>query len=97
MIDIFTKFGWPVPLKNKNAQKVKHSFESNLITLKRKPKLLESADGKEFVSKFFTDFLNIINNRRYSQYTFLLSVFAERFNGTTRDLLKELVFEKGRL
>ena len=29
IIDNFSKFGWAVPLKNKNAQTIKDSFEKN--------------------------------------------------------------------
>ena len=35
IIDTFSKFGWTVPLKNKNAQTIKDSFENNLIGSKR--------------------------------------------------------------
>ena len=36
IIDIFSKFGWTIPLKNKNAQTIKDSFENILIGSKRK-------------------------------------------------------------
>ena len=48
IIDNFSKFGWTVPLKNKNAQTIKNSFENILISSKRKPDLIESDRGKEF-------------------------------------------------
>ena len=48
IIDNFSKFGWTVPLKNKNAQTIKDSFESILIGSKRKPNLIETDPGKEF-------------------------------------------------
>ena len=57
----FSKFAWTIHLKNKNAQTIDDSFESILISSKRKPKLIEPDDGKEFVSKVFTDLL-IKNN-----------------------------------
>ena len=41
-IDNFSKFGWTVPIKNKNAQTIKDSFENILISSKRKPNLIES-------------------------------------------------------
>ena len=36
LIDNFSKFGWTIPLKNKNAQTIKDSFENIFITSKRK-------------------------------------------------------------
>ena len=58
VIDNFSKFGWTNAFKNKNAQAIKDSFEIILIRSKRKPKLDETDDGSEFVSKGFTDLLN---------------------------------------
>ena len=42
IIDIFSKFGSTVPLKNKNAQTIEDSLESILISSKRKPNLIDS-------------------------------------------------------
>ena len=35
IIDNFSKFGWTVPLKNKNAQTIKDSFEKIIIGSKK--------------------------------------------------------------
>ena len=37
VIDNFSKYGWTVPLKNKNAQTITNTFGYNLITAERKP------------------------------------------------------------
>ena len=95
IIDNFSKYGWTVPLKNKNAQTIKDSFENILINSKRKPNLIESDRGKEFYNNIFQDFLNKNNIKLYSRNTSLGAVFAERFNRTIRDLLKKIVFEHG--
>ena len=95
VIDNFSKFGWTVPLKVKNAQTIKDSFENNLINSKRKPVLIESDRGREFYNNIFQDFLNKNNIKLYSRNSSFGSVFAERFNRTIRDLLKRPVFEKG--
>ena len=94
-IDNFSKFGWTIPLKNKNAQTIKDSFENILINSKRKPNLVESDRGKEFYNNIFQDFLNKNNIRLYSRNSSYGAVFAERFNRTIRDLLKKIVFEQG--
>ena len=95
VIDNFSKFGWTVPLKNKNAQTIKDSFENILISSKRKPNLCETDRGKEFYNNIFQDFLNKNNIKPYSRNSSYGAVFAERFNRTIRDLLKRPVFEKG--
>ena len=95
IIDNFSKFGWTSPLKNKNAQTIKDSFENILISSKRKPNLVESDRGKKFYNNIFQDFLNKNNIKLYSRNSSYGAVFAERFNRTIRDLLKKIVFERG--
>ena len=58
IVDNFSKFGWTVPLKIKNAQTIKDSFENFLISSERKPDLIETDRGKEFYINLFQDFLN---------------------------------------
>ena len=94
VIDKFSKFGLTIPLKNKYAQSITDAFSQIIKTSRRKPNLLETDDGKEYVNKIFNDFLNKHNIKRYSRNTALGAVFAERFNRTIRNLLKKPVFEK---
>ena len=95
VIDNFSKNGWTIPLKNKNAQIIEDSFENILIDSKRKPNLIESDRGKEFYNNIFQDFLNKNNIKLYSRNSSYGTVFAEGFNRTLRDLPKRPVFEKG--
>ena len=95
IIDNFSKFGWTVPLKNKNAQTIKNSFENILLSSKRSPNLIEADRDKEFYNNIFQDFLNKNNIKLYFRNSSYGAVFAERFNRTIRDLLKRPVFEKG--
>ena len=95
IIDNFSKYGWTIPLKNKNAQTIKDSFENILISSKRKPNLIETDRGKEFYNNIIQDILNKNNIKLYSRNSSYGAVFAERFNRTIRDLLKKIVFEHG--
>ena len=94
-IDNFSKYGWTIPLKNKNAQTIKDSFENILISSKRKPNSIETDRGKEFYNNIFQDFLNKNNIKLYSRNSSYGAVFVERFNRTIRDFLKKIVFEQG--
>ena len=94
IINNFSKYGWTVSLKNKNAQTIKDSFENFLISSKRKPNLIESDRGREFYNNIFQDFLNKNNIKLSSRNSSYGAVFAERFNRTIRDLLKKIVFEQ---
>ena len=46
VIDNFSKIGCKVPLKNKNAQTIKDTFESFFISSKRKSGLIVSDRGE---------------------------------------------------
>ena len=55
---------------------------------------MKQTEVKIFITIFFK--ISINNNiKHYSRISSLGAVFAERYNRTIRDLLKELVFEKG--
>ena len=95
VIDNFSKFGWTIPLKNKNSQSIKNSFENVLLSSKRSPTLIETDRAKEFYNNIFQDFLNKNNIKLFSRNSSYGAVFAERFNRTIRDLLKKIVFERG--
>ena len=95
VIDIFSKFGWTIPLKNKYAQSLTGAFSQIIKTSRRKPILLETDDGKEYVNKIFSEILNNHNIKRYSRYTDKGAVFAERFNRTIRNFSKKPIFLAG--
>ena len=94
-IDNFSKYGWTMPLKNKNAQTIKDSFENILISSKRQPNLIETDRGKEVYNNIFQSFLNKNSIKLYSRNSSYGAVSAERYNRTVRDLLKRPVFEQG--
>ena len=95
IIDTFSKTGWTVPLKNKNAQTIKDSFESIIISSKRKQNLLEGDRDRGFYNNMFQSFLNDNNIKLYSRNSSYGAVFAEGFNRINRDLPKRPVFERG--
>ena len=82
-------------MKNENAQTIKESLESIIISSKRRPNLLEGDRDRGFYDNIFQDFLEKINIKLYSRISSYGAVFAERFNRTIRDLLKKIVFEHG--
>ena len=77
VIDNFSNFCWTIPLKNKYAQSITDAFSQIVKSSKRKPNLLETEDGKEYVNKIFNDFLNKHNIKRNSRNTALGAVFAD--------------------
>ena len=64
-IDIFFKFLWPVPLKNKYSQTITQEFAKTLFTSKRSSVKLESDRGAEFYSSIFQNFSKSRNIQHY--------------------------------
>ena len=58
VIDVFSKYGWTEGLNNKKTETVSKAFDDIIKKSKRKPKMLWSDKGSEFISKHFKDFLN---------------------------------------
>ena len=95
IIENFSKFARTIPLKNKYAQSITDAFSEIIKSSNRKPNLLETDDGKEYVNNIFNEFLKKNNIKRYSGYTDEGAVFAERFIRTIRNLMKKPVFLAG--
>ena len=82
-------------MKNKYAQSITDAFLEFIKSSNRKPNLLETEDGREYVNKICNEFLNSNNIKRCSSYTDKGAVFAERFDRSIGNFLKKPAFEKG--
>ena len=51
VVDIFRKYGWIVPLKDKSRKSVSQAFEKIFTSSERKSKKLWVDKGKEFYNK----------------------------------------------
>ena len=58
VIDIVSKYGWIKPLKDKKTESVSKAFNEIFEKSKRKPQMLWTDKGSEFISKHFKEFLN---------------------------------------
>ena len=94
IIDTFSKICWTVPLKSKNAQTIKDSFESIIISSKRKQNILEGKRDRGFLNNIFQSFLNDNNIELFSRNSSNGAVFADGFNRIIRDLPKRPVFHR---
>ena len=82
-IDLFSKYTWVVPLKDKRRITIANAFKKNLK--KRKPKKIWIDQGGEFYNKLFQRFLKINNIEMHSTYNEGKSVVAERFIRTLKN------------
>ena len=89
--DIFSKYAWVVPLKDKKGTSIVNAFQK-IISEGRKPNKIWVDQGSEFYNKSFKDFLKINNIEMYSTYNKGKSVVAERFIRTLkRKIFKHMI------
>ena len=85
-IDIFSKYSWVIPLKDKKGITIKNALQK--IFNKRKPKFLWTDNGKEFYNKQVQDLLNENNIKLYStNNSEIKSAVIERFNRTFKNMM----------
>ena len=87
VIDLFTRYAWAIPLKNKTASTVKDAFEYIFNTSKRMPKKLWTDRGMEFYAKIMKSFLSQQNIELYSTNNEGKAVMVERLNRTLKGLM----------
>ncbi|GFY27126.1 putative uncharacterized transposon-derived protein F54H12.3 [Trichonephila clavipes] len=80
-IDLFSKFAWAVPLKDKFGKSVKSGLE--IIFKERKPKVLQTDAGKEFLNKIVQNCLKNLNVNFFTNNETKANI-NERFNRTLK-------------
>ena len=85
VIDVFSKYGWIVPLKDKKTESVSLAFDEIFKKSKRKPEKLWTDKASEFVSKHFKEFLKKNNITLYHTENEEKSSIAERWNKTMKN------------
>ena len=108
VIDIFTKYEWAIPLKNKSGLSITNGFKKVLIehprggSEPRKPEKLWVDRGSEFYNKTFKSLLKEYGTGKaasgtelYSTYSDLKAVFIERFNRTLLHIINKPMFING--
>ena len=85
VIDVFSKYGWIVPLKDKKTESVSLAFDLIFKKSKRKPERLWTDKGSEFISKHFKEFLKKNNITLYHSENEEKSSIVERWNKTMKN------------
>ena len=84
VIDIFSKYAWVVPLKDKKGVSIATAFQSILIQSNRKPNKMWVDKGSEFYNASFKEWLRDNDIVMYSTNNEGKSVVAERFIRTLK-------------
>ena len=85
VIDVFSKYGWIIPLKDKKTESVSSAFEKIFKKSKRKSTMLWTDKGSEFISKHFKEFLKKNYIKLYHTENEEKSSIVERWNRTMKN------------
>ena len=84
VIDIFSKYAWVVPLKDKKGISIVKAFQIIFKQSNRKPNKIWVDKGSEFYNAYFKKWLRGNDNVMYSTHNEGKSVVAERFIRTLK-------------
>ena len=84
VIDIFSKFAWVVPLKDKNGVSIVNAFQKTLDKSGRKPNKVWVDKRSEFYNNFIKIWLKDDDFEMYSIHNEGKSVVSGRFIGTLK-------------
>ena len=85
VIDVFSKYVWSVPIKDKTGKTITNAFQSIVKSRKRKPKKLWVDNGSEFYNNVSKKWLIENEIKMYSTFNEGKAVVLERFNRTLKD------------
>ena len=85
VIDVFSKYAWIVPLKDKKCVSVVNAFQSIADDSKRKPNKIWVDKGSEFYNRSMKSWLQDNDIVMYSTHKGGKSVVAERFIRTLKN------------
>ena len=84
VIDVFSKYAWIKPLKDKKTETVRKAFDDIFKSNKRKPKLLWTDKGSKIISKHFKEFFKRKGIQLYHTENEEKSSVVERWNKTMK-------------
>jgi len=87
VIDVFSKYAFAIPLKNKSAESVVSAFEKIHKNYGSLPKKLWTDSGSEFYNSKLKVFMKKNSIEIYSTFGDHKSAVVERFNRTLKDLM----------
>ena len=85
VVDLFSKYAWVVPLKDKKGATITNAFQTTLDSSKRKPNKIWVDQGSEFYNNSFKMWVKDNGISMYSTYNEGKSAVAERFIRTLKN------------
>lgn len=83
-IDVFSKYAWAVPLKNKSSDSVLEAVKK-IFASGRIPQRIQTDQGKEFINKRIKQYLSHKKVKLYILNSEMKACVVERFNRTLKE------------
>ena len=90
-IDVFSKFAWVVPLKNKSGETLVNGSQS-ILDLGRAPEKLQTDKGTEFLNRYFQSLLKENSIHFFTTNSELRASVVERFYRTLKTRVWKEIF-----
>src|SRR5438552_650657 len=94
VIDLFSRFAWARPIKDKTGKQVKCAFQ-DIFATGRKCKRLQTDDGLEFANRREQQLLTRENIRFFTVKSHLKAAVCERFNRTLKSKMWRYFTHRG--
>jgi hypothetical protein len=92
-IDIFTRYAFVRPLKDKTAKTVLNAFQSILQEAVQKPVMIVMDKGTEFMNQQFKQYCDSLGIKLINPQVSIHAAFVERFNRTLQMLIYKYMTE----
>jgi len=90
VIDTLSRFAFVKPLRKKDGKSVTESFKELILNSNRKPKFIQTDEGKEFFNKQFYNLLKEQDIKLFHNHSPLKAAMVERFNRTLMTRLQKV-------
>src|SRR5438552_158089 len=94
VIDLFSRFAWARPIKDKTGKQVKHAFQ-DIFATGRKCQRLQTDEGREFDNRHVQRLLNRENIKFFTVKSQFKAAVSERFNRTLKSKMWRYFTHRG--
>lgn len=94
-IDVYSRYVWSIPMKNKSAVETTKAFEEIIKKAKTTPDKLWTDSGKEFLNKNMDELRKKYNIDIYQTYGVAKAAIIERYNRSMKSLMYKLFTRNG--
>jgi hypothetical protein len=96
VVDVFSKYGFCIPLKKKTASEIVRGFEEIFKNYRGKPRFLQCDEGREFFNVKFKNFLDWNGVTLYHNFSEFKACVVERFNRTILNRISKYFTHTGK-